>query len=203
MRSSTFDILLERHRRDVSPNWQRFVERDHATELAVQSAWASYAYGFKLAADAVAKEAYESFRYNETLCAPLFFLYRHWIELELKSLWNDLKDRDWIESDFEKDHGIVRLWRVITTSLIHQKILQKDDGFLVNVGKSIELINSADPTSTYSRYPQQKSEEIHKIAFDIEEFILAIDDIDTFFFGLAAMIDQHDDLNSKARTNDV
>jgi hypothetical protein len=127
------------------------------------------------------------------LYAPIFFLYRHWIELTLKYIWKDYEDRGWISTKLKYDHKIIPRWKAIKELLVERDIISEEDEFLESVEKSLKLLSSVDESSVYSRYPQSQPGQLHDIHFDLEEFITTVDDIDTLFFGLSAMVDQYDE----------
>ena len=197
--TSKFESLLDEHSERLSrlsSPWKRFVQRTRSPFSDENHAWGAYAYGYKLAADAVANVCLENYPMRSVLYAPIFYLYRHYIELELKSMWKEHQRRGWIEEEFQNDHKIMPLWNRVKAPLFERDIISEVDEFVRDVGKSFNLLNSIDESSTYSRYPTSGNDEPHEIQFEIGEFIVAMDKIDTFFLGISAMIDQYDDYMS-------
>jgi hypothetical protein len=103
-----------------------------------------------------------------------------------------------ISTELRYDHKILPLWLTAKAVSVERDIISEDDEFLENVEKSIHLLSSVDALSQYSRYPEGPPGQLHDIHFDLEEFIVAIDDIETVFFGLSAMVDQYDYPNGVA-----
>lgn len=193
---SSFETLLELHSEALPSRWRSFARRRIPAYSDEHLAWGAYAYGFKLAADAVAKDCYESRVDRHILYAPIFYLYRHYIELELKSFYKEFFNRGWISVDFEKSHNIHKLWHRVKLAAIDKSVLSSDDKFVEHVEKSFNLITSVDKSSMHSRYPVDSNGNVHEIEFDIEQFIIEMDNIETIFFGLSAMIDQYDEYMS-------
>ena len=188
----SFESLLESHHSRIPYQWKAFVQRSESPYRDERDAWNSYAHGFKLAADSVAKDCYENYPRRQVLYAPIFFLYRYWLELRLKSIWKGYEHRGWISTELKYDHKILPLWLTVKAVSVERDVISEDDEFVGNVEKSIHLLSSVDALSQYSRYPEGPPGQRHDINFDLEEFITAIDDIETVFFGLSAMVDQYD-----------
>jgi hypothetical protein len=187
---SRFEEILEANSADTPPEWRPFAKRQPVAPRDAAIMWDRLAYGYQRAADIVEKESCDRDR-NDLLLAPIFFLYRHYIELKLKAVWQEYFSRGWLDSAPPKNtQGLVDLWMTIKEASTSHGLFGIDDGFVVRVQKSIELFNSIDDRSTHSRYPEVGG-EFHYLDLDLEEFIRSTDDIDTFFFGLGARIDIH------------
>ena len=119
------DLILEiekKHSRILAPKWRKFARRSSPFHREERKAWGAYSYGFKLAADLIAQTCLDPREDKEILHAPMFYLYRHALELELKTTWKDLRQRGWLDSDFETSHNIVKLWNEIKIPLVKKGV---------------------------------------------------------------------------------
>lgn len=190
--SSAYDHILEKNSARIPRPWRSFAKRDASAYGAEVTAWKALAYGYKNAADMLAKECYNAGHREDILASPIFFLFRHYVELEMKATWKELFLRDWLDREPpQNEHRISILWRTIRDVCTSRGILCDDEDFVVCVDKSLYLINQIDSRSTHSRYPSVRG-KYHEIGIDLEGLICAIDDIDTLLFGLSIMIDEAD-----------
>jgi hypothetical protein len=103
---SRYEQLLDAHSAITPRRWRPFATRTPRTYLDAGNAWGASAYGYKQIADRVAKEFYDRNEINETLFPPIFFLYRHWIELGLKHIWAEYFSHGLLEDEPLKSHDI-------------------------------------------------------------------------------------------------
>lgn len=187
---SWYEQILEANSARAPRRWQPFAKRVPTPYSHENIAWHALAYGYKTAADIVARECCESRR--GALAEPLFFLFRHYIELKMKAVWKEFFLRGWVDCEPpENEHRLVPLWREIRTASMSIGLIDNNDELIINVDKSISLFNEIDSWSTHSRYPVVAG-KCWSIDSDLESLICAVDDIETFFFGLSVMIEQAD-----------
>ena len=107
-------------------------------------AWNLYASGYKLAADKLAEEtATEDL---DLVVFPMVFLYRHYVELRLKSIIVLGNRLDGTPCEIPIEHGIGRLWqRAVGTMDIENGTIERID-ILIN------QLAAADPTGQSFRY---------------------------------------------------
>ncbi len=115
----------------------------------------SYIVGYKQAGDLLSEYVTEAHRNQDTLVYPIVFLYRQYIELQLKQLIRDGNRLLEVHDDFPKHHDIWRLWKAC------RKILEevepespKTDFDAVEEG--IQQFSQVDPNSMAFRYPMDK-----------------------------------------------
>jgi hypothetical protein len=189
---SRYEQILEANGADTPRRWQPFARRGAPRHSAETTAWGALAYGYKTAADIVAKECCDSNTVRDTLWPPIFFLYRHWIEIELKSTWKGYFS--WGLLDCEppnNEHRLLTLWRKVRKASTKVGFFSEEDEYILRVDRSIELFDSVDERSTHSRYPTVRG-KYHSLDINIERLISAVDDIDTIFFGLGEMTQEYD-----------
>jgi hypothetical protein len=185
---SRYEQILEANSADTPRRWQCFARRG-APIYSDEAAWGALARGYKTAADIVARECCDSNRCRDTIFPPICFLYRHWVELALKSVWKQYFSGGLLDCEPpDNQHRLLILWRAIREASTAFGLFSAKDEFILRVEKSIDLLNSIDPRSTHSRYPTV-GDKYHSLGIDIEDLISAVDDIDTFFFGLGVMIE--------------
>ncbi len=116
---------------------------------------ALYVSGYRRATEILNKHVLEN-RYVglDTLVYPIIFLYRQYIELQLKSLVKDgsilLDSPEYIP----KTHDIKKLWRQCRKIL--EKIYEEDSESLDEIEEIIFQLSDIDPYSQAFRYPEDK-----------------------------------------------
>ena len=111
--------------------------------------WIRYVDGYKDAADRLVERHEADF-----LVYPTMYLYRQYLELQLKSLLRRLYLYHGIQSSYPKTHDLDELWR-IARPLIEKKYPQ-DAADNDHIGARIEEFNRIDPSSLAFRYPEDK-----------------------------------------------
>lgn len=119
--------------------------------------WRPYAEGFKRLADLVVQqiaEVPETGADRHFLVFPIFFNYRHYIELSLKliiEMARDLLDR---QDELPKTHNLTALWEIAEPLLI--EIDNREGKTHEAVRESLERFTAMDPVSESFRYPVTK-----------------------------------------------
>ncbi|GEM_PF-6673689 len=100
---------------------------------------------------------------NVDLIVPVIFLYRHSIELDLKSLYLTLKSKECIKKNTTPNrkkaveklnkHSLFNLWNMVNP-LLHKYYLANDCNKIIKaVSKYIKELDTFDPDSIAFRYP--------------------------------------------------
>jgi len=118
--------------------------------------WSLYASGYKEAADRLVKEIEATSSGQDTLVYPILFLYRQYLELQLKELIRQARRLLDEEGEFPKIHNIEHLWKACNELLL--KVSPNDSvAELKEIGRFIKDFATVDPTSEAFRYPQDKA----------------------------------------------
>jgi hypothetical protein len=113
--------------------------------------WHRYALSYKNAADALAKRIEQDDIQRHFLALSAMFLYRHYIELHLKSLLIDAGELLDAPQQVPRKHYLLELWHRVRALLL--KIDPRDSDWLRRAGDVIEQFDALDPTSFAFRYP--------------------------------------------------
>ena len=126
--------------------------RHEAAEIPTGTeGWYRLAESYKEAADRLVASMEDPFTYA-MYGAPLMFMYRHYIELHLKSLLLDAGELLDEPQDIPPKHYLLGLWRRVRQLLL--AISPESDGvWFRRSGEVISDFDSIDPTSFVFRYP--------------------------------------------------
>ncbi len=116
------------------------------------SGWSLYASGYKDAADALVTKVEERSTNQDTFVYPVLFLYRQYLELQLKMMVRTLRHLQGIGRDFPKGHKIDVLWTE-AEKLLRKAFPEQSTVELVETGRLIHEFAHVDPLSTAFRYP--------------------------------------------------
>ena len=125
---------------------------------------AAYIDGYLKAADILAHKAVESRHDRDTLIFPISFLYRQYIELQLKYIIRESRILLDEGGGFPQHHKIKALWDVANGLMIKiikevdqsaKEYITKDD--IGTIGKIINDFVEIDPDSFSFRYPGDKN----------------------------------------------
>lgn len=118
--------------------------------------WGLYSTGYKEAADLLVKHIEERSAGQDALVYPILFLYRQYLELELKDIIQSARRLQDEAGGFPKTHRIDELWAVC-----HRLLSQISPGdsveSLKEIGRLISEFSSVDPMSMAFRYPEDKN----------------------------------------------
>jgi hypothetical protein len=117
--------------------------------------WTLYSFAYKEAGDIIAKHVISERSLQDALVYPLLFLYRQYLELEMKDLIQQTRRLLDINEPFPKSHRIDELW-AICRKLIGEVSPGDDGEALKEVGRLIEEFTQVDPLSMAFRYPEDK-----------------------------------------------
>ena len=148
-----------------------------------QDMWVNYLIGYKDAADILVEYIKKSNRNLEFIVYPIVFLYRHYLELQLKMIIKDGYQLLSLDKDYSKCHKLDELWN--DCKIIFKKIWPKGDKeHLEAMDDYINEFCQVDPTSTEFRYPVRRNgkdtlqnlnsinlDHLSKVMKSIENFI--------------------------------
>lgn len=146
--------------------------------------------GFKKAADLITASIIENqnLLYYEMIPAAVF-LYRHSIELNLKSMRTQLTSRVSEEFKFRRNHNLLELWRPIERYMT-QGGFNFEDGLLhYRVACSIKELSDLDFDGQLFRYPDCTSPAaLNWIRINFENLQLSATEVDLLAFGFHELI---------------
>ena len=117
--------------------------------------WGLYASGYKEAADLLVQTVEQRSASQDTLVYPVLFLYRQYLELQIKDLIRQARRLQDVEGDFPKHHRIAELWAICHKLLSE---VSPDDSVdeLKEIARLIGEFSAIDPSSMAFRYPEDK-----------------------------------------------
>ena len=163
----------------------------------------NYIFGYKKLADFGAKQLSSkgACHYDDTLRLPTLFLYRHYLELQLKSLYSMFvtyhPNAVSIDHKVGNSHNIKKIWGKLTElfeELLKQTDAEKDDYTLdifEAVNNVVDQFNQYDENSQFFRYDLDKQKQAHNslgFTVDYEKLSSCIDQADDAFFALEKII---------------
>jgi hypothetical protein len=117
--------------------------------------WNLYTSGYKEAADLLVQGVEQRSAGHDSLVYPVLFLYRQYLELQIKDLIRQGRRLQSISGEFPKHHHIGNLWEVCHKLLSeispHDSVVE-----LKEIARLIAEFSAVDPTSMAFRYPQDK-----------------------------------------------
>lgn len=117
--------------------------------------WSLYAAGYKDAADLLVKGVEANGSGQDTLVYPVLFLYRQYLELQLKDLIRQARRLLDKPGSFPTGHHIGNLWQVCHELL--SEVFPNDSVAELNeIARLIGEFAAVDPTSEAFRYPQDR-----------------------------------------------
>lgn len=115
--------------------------------------WGLYASGYKDAADLLVQHVEQRSSGQDSLVYPVLFLYRQYLELQIKDLIRQGRRLKEVSGDFPKHHHIGNLWEVC-----HKLLSEISPGDSVaglkEIARLIAEFSAVDPISMAFRYPQ-------------------------------------------------
>ena len=134
-----------------SPDWH--------TDAQIESSagdWYAYTLGYRRAGDLLVQQIDQAPSHQELLVYPILFLYRHYLELQMKHITAEgrsLLDKGY---SFPTGHSLNALWSVCCPILEQVFPESTPDDTLV-VAQLIAEFHSIDPQSITFRYPTDKN----------------------------------------------
>jgi hypothetical protein len=112
--------------------------------------WYRYAITYKEAGDRLAELVDTTYRRN-MLVGPMMFLYRHAIELHLKSLLLDAGELLDDPQTVPQKHYLLKLWLKVRAMLL--QIDSRESEWILRADNVIKQFDDLDPSSMSFRYP--------------------------------------------------
>lgn len=116
--------------------------------------WIGYVGGYLRGADALADMALNIRGKRDYLVYPAIFLYRHYVELQLKHLFLLLLDHEERSESLPKTHCLRNLWGIVRKGL---QEVDDQPGLFDAVEGMIHEFQTLDPRSDAFRYPVNPS----------------------------------------------
>jgi hypothetical protein len=163
--------------------------------------WALYIFGYKQAADILVDYLENNDMDANTLVFPVVFLYRQYLELQLKQIIRDgnaLLDRG---LDFPKTHKLNELWGQCKGIIleVYPENSEQDLNDLEIVEQCILEFSDKDPSSMAFRYPTDKSDQSslpdNLRYIDLQNLAKVVDKINSLLVGIGTGISEY--LNDK------
>ena len=147
--------------------------------------------GYREAADRLVDEAAANSVLQSTVVYPVIFLYRHFMELELKYVLATYgrhfdQEEDW------KSHNLTDLWTKIRPIIEMAGEGTDDDGANDAVESCIKEMSEADPMSFSFRYPVEKGGKAMVLTFrtvDLGNLRKTMRKVANYFSGLDGLLD--------------
>lgn len=165
--------------------WDRFAYISDAPNFG--NPFGLHAYQFHRAAEVLVSAWHAS--PSHVLELPIAFVCRHYIELSLKSAWEDCGRAGYEYNDIPLTHDLSKLWKPVRSFCIEHAIFSSDDELVGKFEEVLVFLNELDQKSTAFRYPMD-GQETH-VVIDVPKLWQAMDLCSTFFLGLDAMTSQY------------
>jgi hypothetical protein len=130
-----------------------------------QDGWGLYTAGYKTAADLLVQRIEQQTANPDSLVYPVLFLYRQYLELQIKDLIRQGFQLQGVSGDFPKHHRIGSLWE-ICHKLLSDLFPGDSVTELKEITRLISEFSAVDPTSMAFRYPQDKDGNPMLTGFD-------------------------------------
>lgn len=155
--------------------------------------WHRISSGYKAAADALVNHLTERARITESACIPILFLYRHYIELSLKGLLQDIGELVDAQEPLSQRHPLLPLWDRFRERLRAYDASQ-DPTWLDRAAEIIAEMDRFDAGSFAFRYPVDKAGRsmlVRNQTVDIGQFQDVIAELAIVLDGASAMLGEH------------
>ena len=123
--------------------------------------------------------------YANTLCYPIVFLSRHFLELRLKELIVNLNYAFDLDYPIKDDHSLISLWNKFKKMIDRQESYKVESKMLKNAERLINEFNVIDPKSFSFRYPVDNTPEMNPTlkttVIDLNNFMQTMKKLIQFF----------------------
>jgi len=172
-----------------------------------RSDWWAFALAYKRAADTLSKAAETSPSADDTFVLPALFLYRHYLELQMK--WLIRRAAQIVgRTDFQPHHNLIEQWRQCDDLLM--QAIPRDASVaqpeMQHVERIVREMAKVDPNSFAFRYPEGKdgraalpSAFTHVTMRNVRE---VMDKVDVMLSGAAECLEQRVDFLSEYESFD-
>jgi HEPN domain-containing protein len=145
-------------------NWQKpndnlfvFADDWHNNACIQRQSFDEYAYSFYEGARALAEAVWTEDRqiYLDAAIYPITFMYRHYVQLSLKSMISILRRLEKSRKDYPMTHNLAELWKEARELLTEHYAPETIPG-IEGMDSLIANFNEHDPHSVSFRYPTDK-----------------------------------------------
>lgn len=154
--------------------------------------WYHFAEAYLQAADQLASLAASSPWQHQFLGAPILFLYRHYIELHLKSLLLDAGELLDDPQSVPPEHYVRTLWQRVRTLLFEIGRQPGEDTWFARADDIVSQFDTLDPRSFTFRYPvttKGAPSLDQPLVFDASNVKRIVAELRTLLDGASAQID--------------
>jgi hypothetical protein len=110
--------------------------------------------GYLSAARILVNAVQDQYTLSDELVYPIMYLYRHHLELKIKSVWKCLWQLGKLPSDYPKHHRILELWQGCRKQAINIYRMSLEQG--KNIDACIEEFNKVDSQAESFRFHEKK-----------------------------------------------
>ncbi|MEU4571443.1 hypothetical protein [Nonomuraea sp. NPDC023979] len=162
---------------------------------SVADPWLGHVEGFRAAAGTILKEVEAGSPHRDSLVLPFLVCWRHYVELHLKSLINQVQYELGLPVEVPKHHRLDKLWSVATDLIQKSEAFgEEDTETTAHVGRLILQLHEMDPTGQETRYPinTKGASTLDKIwCLDMRAFHNEMEGIASYLTGSEVGIDEH------------
>lgn len=170
------------------PDWRSEVCLDW-----MHDKWSAYVDGYKLAADCVVDRVVESATHQDILVYPAIFLYRQYLELELKGIVRDARRLLSLSGGMPSGHHIQGIWDTCNP-LVRQAFPDDSPREIDELGRLIREFAAVDSTAQAFRYPIDSKGQDTLVGVErinLRSTREVFDKMSTLLGGISAALQQH------------
>jgi hypothetical protein len=184
-----WDELIEKIDRKHSPVFEECAANPEDIGCGAET-FSERARGFFKAANLVIEQiSAEHNLYNAEMLPAALFLYRHSIELHLKSMRRILVERRPNEFRIGQGHNLIELWMPIENFLTSLGITLEDGLLHYRVGQTVREFSDVDEYGDRFRYPDSRSTRAQNwLGGNFHELQIAVAEVDLFSFGFRELV---------------
>jgi hypothetical protein len=192
--------LIERIERRYEDIFEQFPAGVEDVNGSSDEHFQERARGFKKAADLVAQSIIQNYNllHYEMLPAAVF-LYRHSMELNLKSMRTRLATRVSRDFQFGRIHQLAELWSPIERYLESGGIQFVDGQLHYRVARAVKEVSDIDLNGQLFRYPDSNAPAAFNwIRINLENLRLSATEVDLLAFGFSELVSFVENVKSDA-----
>jgi hypothetical protein len=178
----------------------KYYEYSHYGWGDIHVQFSGYILGYKNAADLLVRRMnrVKDISYSDTIVYPVIFLYRQYLELQIKYIFcyfveKPINEKEKILNKY--GHDLLKMWREIKDTLL-EDVSDSEKEDIENVEKYIDQYNEFDKTSFKYRYPIDKNvNPVNQktIRINLNHLRNCIDELDSFFGAAISFISANKD----------
>jgi hypothetical protein len=182
--------LLDRIERRYEEIFARRPSTESDTTAPIHEQFQERARGFKKAADLVVQSIIKDYNaFNYEMLPASVFLYRHSVELNLKSIRIQLAARVSSSYRFAKRHELIDLWNPIETYLKEAGFQFEEGHVHYRISRAVGELAQIDRDGQLFRYPDSNSPAAFDwIRVSLDNLRLAATEVDLLAFGFGELM---------------